>query len=56
MRGETYLGGLALAGVGAAEVVDNDIGAARSKEGGIGLSEATAGAGDDDGLVIEAQL
>lgn len=49
-----HLGGLALAGVRATEVVYDDIGTSRGEEGSICLSKTTAGAGDDDGLVIES--
>ena len=55
----TDLCGGGLAGVAldaAAEVVDNDAGAAGAEEGGISLTEAAAGAGDDGDLAVVPQL
>ena len=53
---DDYLGRLALAGMRAAQIVDDDVGTAGGKEGCIGLTQATTGAGDDDGLIIEAEV
>lgn len=53
---KTYLGRVALAGKGAAEIVDDDAGTARGVEKGVGLAEATTGAGDDDDLAVVSQL
>lgn len=51
-----YLGIAALALGRAAEVIDDDAGSSGAKEDGISPSQATPGAGDDDGLAVEAEL
>lgn len=48
----SYLLRIALALEGAAEVVHDDARAALGEEEGVGLAEATAGAGDDDDLAV----
>lgn len=48
----SYLLRVALALEGAAEVVYNDARAALREEEGVGLAEATTGAGDDDDLAV----
>lgn len=53
---EAYLVGVTLALEGAAKIVDNDAGAARAIVEGVGLAEATTGAGNDDDLVVVSQL
>lgn len=53
---QTHLCGVALALERASQVVNDDAGAARSKEGGICLAEAAASPGDDDNLSVVPQL
>lgn len=43
---------VALALEGAAEIVHDNAGSARRKEGGIGLPEPAASSGDDDNLAV----
>jgi len=47
---------LALSLERASKIVDDDVGAARAEEGGICPPQPSAGAGDDHGLVVEAEL
>lgn len=53
-RTRTHLGLAAV--LGQTQIVHDNIGAAGCKEQRIRLSQAAAGAGDDDGLIIEAQF
>lgn len=39
-----------------AEIVDQDLGATRAEERAVGFAEPSAGAGDDDDLVLEGEL
>jgi len=55
-KDSTNLGRGTLALERATEIVDNNAGAPRGKEGGISLSETTASAGHQDDLAIEPQL
>lgn len=48
--------GAALAGVRAAQVVNDDIGAPGREEYSVCLAQATAGTGDHDGLAVIAKL
>lgn len=52
----TNLAGLALALERATKIVDHDVGASRAEEGGICLSQSTAGTGDDDRLAVKAKI
>jgi hypothetical protein len=52
----TYLAGAAIALERTTEVVDNNAGAARGKEKGVDLTQATTGTGDDDDLAVVSQL
>lgn len=52
----TYLAGTALARVRAAQVVHNDISTPGSEEQSIGLAQATACTGDNDGLAVKTKL
>ena len=48
--------GVAFAVAAAAEVVDDDLGAARGEEQGVGAAEAAAGAGDDGDAAIKSNI
>ena len=52
--GRLYLRFLTFSLERAPEIVDNDVGTAGAEEGGICLAQPSAGAGNDDGLVVEA--
>ena len=51
-----YLAGRALPLERPAEIVDDDVGAAGSKEQRVRLAQPAAGAGHDDGLAVKTEV